>query len=340
MIEQHVGIWLWEGPAPGLSRLDYPGLVAFNAGSAIGAPIFFALAGAGTAMLCHRRPGPGLDGILVRRGLLLYAFGIAVNLATPSWFSWGSFFALHMMGVGVALAPLWRRMSDRGLLGLMALVLALTPLVQYWLQTPEDLWNSHMRDVDLPGGALRLAFIESQYSLLPWISTYLAGFFAGRAIERGTLRPVVRLGTALFLVGAVGHGAVWLFGASEPDLLWRAFRLKLGWFPPSIAIVTLLLGPALWIIAAAVRRDERRPLPDDHPLVTLGRISLTVFVIHAPLFRELSRPVGIWSALEAGPTLAVIAVFTAVCVLFSRWWSRHGYRYGAEWLMRRLADKS
>jgi uncharacterized membrane protein len=338
MIEQHVGIWLWKGPELGMSRMDYPGLVAFNAGSAIGAPIFFALAGAGTAMLCHRRPGPGLDASLVRRGLLLYAFGLFVNLATPSWFSWGSFFALHMMGVGVALAPLWRRISDRALVGLALAILFVTPLVQWWLQTPEDLSNPRMRDTTMPGGALRLVFIESQYSLLPWLSTYLVGFFTGRCIERGDLRPVMRLGAVIFAIAIAGHAAVWLTGAEEPDLLWRAFRFKLGWFPPSLFIVMGLLGPALWIIAAAARRDARRPLADDHPLVTLGRISLTVFIVHAPLFRELSRPLGLWSALEAGPTLMAIALFTIVCLVLSRWWSRRGYRYGAEWLMRKLAD--
>jgi uncharacterized membrane protein len=238
----------------------------------------------------------------------------------------------------VALAPVWRRITDRSLVTLALLVLALTPVVQWWLGTPDDLTNPRMRDTTMPGGALRLVFTESQYSLLPWISTYLAGFFTGRCIERGDLRPVVRLGTVLLVIAAVGHLAVWVTGAEEPDLLWRAFRFKLGWFPPSLTIVMGLLGPALWIIAAAVKRDARRPLPDDHPLVTLGRISLTVFIVHAPLFRELSRPLGLWSALSPGPTLVAIATFTVVCLVLSRWWSRRGYRWGAEWLMRVLAD--
>jgi uncharacterized membrane protein len=181
--------------------------------------------------------------------------------------------------------------------------------------------------------------VESQYPLFPWLSTFLAGFWAGRAIERGALRELWILGAILVAFGACGHLAVHLTGAEEPDVLWRAFRLKLGWFPPSLAIVTLLLGPTLWIIAAAVRRHERRPLAPDHVLVTLGRISLTVFVLHAPLFRELSRPLGLWSALAPGPTLAVIAGFTVFCVFLSRWWHRHGYRYGAEWLLRRVADR-
>ncbi len=339
MIEQHLGIWLWRGPDPGMTRLDYPVLVAFNAGSAIGAPMFYALSGAGTALLLQRTSGPGTDAMLVRRGALLYAFGVLVNLLTPSWFSWGSFFALHMMGVGIMLAPIWRRISDRALLVVTAAILAATPFVAAWLELPEDLTNPEMRDVSLPGGALRLAFAGSQYSLVPWLSTFVLGYWAGRAIVRGALREIVVVGSVVFAIGALGVVLVWITGASEPELLWRAFRLKLGWFPPAISIIALLLGPVLWIIAWAVRREARAPMRADHPLVTLGRVSLTVFVIHAPLFRELSRPLGIWSTLSPAATLLVIAAFTIACLLGSRWWARHDYRFGAEWLMRKLADR-
>jgi uncharacterized membrane protein len=339
MIEQHVGIWLWRGPDEGMTRMDYPLLVAFNAGSAIGAPMFYVLAGVGTALLCRRSDTAGLDGMLLRRGAMLYGFGMLVNLLSPSWFSWGSFFALHMMGVGIMLAPVWRRISDRALLGAVAVILAVTPLVHAWLELPEDLTNAEMRDVELPGGALRLMLAGSQYSLLPWLSTYVIGFWAGRAIARGAVRELTRVGLALFAVGALGVAAVWLTGASEPELLWRAFRLKLGWFPPPVSIITLLLAPTLWIIAWAVRREQRAPMRADHPLVTLGRISLTVFIVHAPLFRELSRPLGLWSALTPGPTLLVIAAFTLACLWCSRWWSRYDYRFGAEWLMRTIADR-
>ena len=128
-------------------------------GSAIGAPMFYVLSGVGTALLCSRtrRSARELDAALVRRGLVLYGFGMLVNLLTPSWFSWGSFFALHMMGVGIMLAPLWRRMSSGALLGVVELVLAATPLVQAWVDTPAELTNPEMCDLSQPGGALRLA---------------------------------------------------------------------------------------------------------------------------------------------------------------------------------------
>jgi uncharacterized membrane protein YeiB len=71
-------------------------------------------------------------------------------------------------------------------------------------------------------------------------------------------------------------------------------------------------------------------------MVTLGRASLTIFLIHVWLFRELSRPLRIWSALDVGPTLATIAAFIVVSAYATRAWSRVGYRGGAEWLLRRL----
>ncbi len=339
MIHQHVGVWLWRGPDPGQTRFDYPFLVAFNAFVVFLLPVLFALSGVGAAMMCRRADRSGLDGQLVRRGLVLYAFGIAVNLATPSWFSWGSFFALHLMGTGIALAPLWRRLSDGWLWAAAAACLVALPLLQLWLETPAELSNEEMRDTSLPGGALRLAIVGSQYSIVPWMSTFLLGFWSGREILAGRLRPIVQMGCAVFLVGAIGFLALIVTDAAEPSLLWLGFRLHVGWFPPSVAIVALLLGPGLAILAGAAKLQPRWNLADDHPLVTLGRISLTVFIIHAPLFRELSRPVGIWSALGPGPTMVVIAGFTAVAVFASRAWARVDYRYGAEWWMRAVADR-
>lgn len=112
MIEQHVGVWLWRGPDPGTIRADYPFLVAFNAIGGYGAPLFIGLAGLGSALMCAANK-PNVDQVLVRRGVALMGFGLLLNLITPSWFSWGSWFALHLMGFSMALAPLWRRQIGR-----------------------------------------------------------------------------------------------------------------------------------------------------------------------------------------------------------------------------------
>jgi uncharacterized membrane protein YeiB len=89
---------------------------------------------------------------------------------------------------------------------------------------------------------------------------------------------------------------------------------------------------------AAVAVSPRWSLDDANPLVTVGRASLTVFFIHVPLFRELSRPLGLWSNLGTAAALSIVFGFIALSLVLSRIWQRHGYRYGAEWLLRRLAD--
>jgi hypothetical protein len=58
------------------------------------------------------------------------------------------------------------------------LVLVATVAGQHALATPIMLDNVRMRDVSLPGGVFRLAVLESQFPIFPWLSFYLAGFVA------------------------------------------------------------------------------------------------------------------------------------------------------------------
>lgn len=338
MIEQHVGIWLWRGPGPDLTRADYPGLVAFNAFGGYGAPLFIGLAGIGSALMCAAGK-PNVDRILVRRGLALMGFGLLLNLVTPSWFSWGSWFALHLMGFSMALAPLWRRLSDRGLVAAMLVTMAVTPLVQAWLQTPDELYNHRMRDTGLPGGALRLAVAEGQYPILPWMAVFIAGFLAGRWIHAGHPRRLLTLGAATLGGLGVGYLTLRALGDAAPPTLDRAFRITLGFFPASLSVVGFMLAAAMIGIGLALVATTRRQPADNHPLVTLGRASLSIFLLHVWLFREASRPLGLWSALPPLWTLVAIALFAVVCAVATRAWQNVGYRYGAEWALRAIGGR-
>ncbi|MCH9680663.1 MAG: DUF1624 domain-containing protein [Deltaproteobacteria bacterium] len=335
MIEQHVGIWLWRGLARGETQLDHPFLVGFNALGGMAAPLFVSLAGVGSALFVAAGR-PRTDITLVRRGVVLMLFGTALNFMTPSWFSWGSWFVLHMMGFAMAMAPVWRRLSTRVLLLGCVAVLVATVAVQLWLPTPIPLTNPRMRDVSMVGGPLRLALAEGQFPILPWLCFYLAGFCAGRWIKAGAYGRVALLGLAFLAVGGLGRLLVYEVGIDNP-WLQRAFELHLGFYPASVAIVGLLLGGALLLIALVSWSETRRRIGDNHPLVTLGRISLTLLMLHVVLFREASRPIEWWRNLSAEFTLAVIFSFVVVALLFSRWWQRSGYRFGAEWLLRKIA---
>ncbi|MEZ4453936.1 MAG: DUF418 domain-containing transporter [Nannocystaceae bacterium] len=338
MMEQHMGVWLWSGANHGGAPTA---LVAFNALGGAAAPLFVTLAGVGTS-LSLRRPGRG-DALLIRRGLTILAFGYLLSWATPSWFTLRSWFVLHMMGAAMALAPIWRRLGERALLALAALVLAVTPALQHWLDTP-SLSNDRMAlkpPFDhLAGGHLRVALVEGQFPVFPWLTMFLVGVVVGRWLAAGEVAKVRRLalivlslGTGLALLG----GALPELGVPRTPLLQRIVGVPLGFFPATVAILALLQGVVLWLVTLAAAIEARSPLRADGPLVCLGRVSLTLLLVHVVVFRELSRDVGLWRGLDAPATLAVIGLWTILCAVIARVWRRSGYRFGAEWLLRTIA---
>lgn len=337
MIEQHLGVWLWRGPDPGLGRTDYPLLIGFNALGGGAAPLFVTLAGVGSALFCAT-DRPRADATLINRGLVLIGFGLVLNLSAPSWFSWGSWFVLHMMGFAIMLTPLWRRLPNRALLTALVAVLVVTVVTQNLLDTPIRLTNPRMRNLDLPGGPLRLALAEGQFPILPWLAFFLGGFVAGRWIAVDRRGAIASLGIAMLTSGAVlATMYVALIPPARSNLLVRAFRVRLGFYPASVAFVAMLLGAVLLAIVIGLAIDRRRRLSDRGPLVTLGRASLTLLMIHVPLFREATRPLQLWRSVSAPAALTTIVGFLVICWLLTRAWQRVGYRYGAEWLLRKIA---
>jgi fucose 4-O-acetylase-like acetyltransferase len=98
-----------------------------------------------------------------------------------------------------------------------------------------------------------------------------------------------------------------------------------------------LLAIALAAIAGFAALDARGAFGPRHPLVCLGRASLTLLLLHVWLFREVSRPLGLWQANDAPTALAILLGFVVVATVAARAWARIDYRYGAEWCLRRLA---
>ncbi len=339
MVEQHMGVWLWSGVRRAKLVEHWP-LVGFNALGGAAAPTFITVAGVGTSLLVARYVGAGLDGLLIRRGLVLIGLGMLLNLLSPSWFSWGSWFVLHLMGFAIATAPVWRRLSSPVLLIIAAAIIAAAPFVQHALGTPPMLTNDRMRDLSVPGSPLRLWLAEGQFPIVPWLGPFLVGMVAGRAVHHGRIRDLAVLAGVPLAIGSCGV-FVWrvVHDADRTALVNRAFGLALGFFPASITIVALLLGVALLLLAATLLLGRRFNIGEGNPLVCLGRASLTLLLIHVPLFRDWTRPVGLWQSLPAGATLAAIAGFLSLAFVAATAWRRIDYRYGAEWLLRSLSGR-
>lgn len=346
MIEQHLGVWLWRGPEGGKSMFDYPGLLTFNALGGGAAPLFVTLAGIGSALMAaayldrDRQP----DRTMVLRGLAVMGFGYLLSLLTPSWFTWRTWFVLHLMGFGMVLGPLWRRIPTWLLICVAASLLVATPFVQRWLETPASLhnprmagWLSKARGEVLPWAALRIAVAEGQFPIFPWLAFFVGGVAAGRWIREDRPGRVAIFGGAALALG--GLFAVGYHVLKIPFMVanWRTFRVPVPFFPASPTFVLLLLGVVCIAVAVAVRIERGRELSPRGPLVALGRSSLTLLLLHVVMFREWTRPIGMWQALGATESLVVLLTFTVVAAFAARAWQRVDYRYGAEWLLRKVA---
>jgi uncharacterized membrane protein len=343
MIEQHLGVWLWRGLRPGESMAeDYLGLMIFNALGGGAAPAFVTLAGIGSSLLAIARTARGQnpDKTLLLRGLAVLGFGYLLSFLTPSWFTWQSWFVLHLMGLGMLLTPLLRRLPTTAVLGLALAVLGATGFVQVALDVPLALDNDYMsgRSPHSPREwtALRIMLAEGQFPIFPWFAFYLAGLACGRWIASGELERIWMLAGGLAACASVGL----VLGLMHPiatSVAGRSSVLSVPFFPASPTLVSLLLVVVLLGIWAMMAWDRRRPLRDDNPIVTLGRASLTLLILHVWLFREATRPIGVWQALDIGPAFAVLIGFLLIATVGARLWQRADYRFGAEWLLRKLA---
>ena len=340
MMEQHIGVWLWESFASPAQLKKYPVFVSFNGLGGGAAPLFISLAGMGVSLFAASRgaSAAGVDATLVRRGVGVMAFGLLLNLLTPSWFSAGSWFVLHLMGLGILLGPLWRRLPTAALLTLAVLILATTAGVQEWLDTPRHLPNSRLRDTGMPGGVLRLALAEGQFPVLPWLALFLEGVVLGRWIAAERWRAGwILTGTSL----ALGAGLSLLFAlggdAFHEGLLWRLTRMDGTFYPCSPSYILLIGGLVTLVTWAVLARERRRGMSPQNPLVPLGRASLSLLLLHVLLFRELGRYVGLWSAFPAPQAFAGTLLAIGTFWLLTLLWQRVNYRFGAEWLLRKLA---
>ena len=344
MIEQHLGVWLWSGPAKGETMAhNYMGLLVFNALGGGAAPAFVTLAGIGSSLLAgsRERRGQNPDKSLILRGLAVMGFGYLLSFITPSWFTWQSWFVLHLMGFGMLLTPLLRRLPTVGLLALALLVLGLSGVVQAKIGTPLRLDNAYMsgRSMRSPEHwrALRIAVAEGQFPIFPWFSFFLAGLACGRFVGEGKLARIGALAGGVAALGLIGVAARSLLHPALGTMVWRTTALNVPFFPASPTLVALLLAAVLLGIWIVMAWDRRWPLREQSVLVTLGRSSLTLLLLHVWLFREATRPIEVWQALEVRPAMLVLGSFVLLAALAARQWQRVDYRYGAEWLLRKLA---
>jgi len=336
MVEQHLGFWLWESPGSLRSRLSaYPLFVGFNGLGGLAAPFFITLSGAGASFLASKHENP--DIIFLKRGFGVIILGYILNIVTPSWFSYGSWYVLHLIGFALFITPVIRRLPFPFLLILIVCIIILTVLTQNWLQTPHFLGNRRMRNTGMPGGIFRLALAEGQFPVLPWLAFYISGFAAGRKIQAGHYSYLLKAGSLIiFSAGLLSCAGLSGFRfASLPGCV-RIFRFTPNFYPAFVPVTLLLIALPLFFMWIFLFIDRKNYFSGDNPLVCTGRVSLSVLFIHVVLVREASVRLGFWKTFSAWETFIVEAAVISVFVIGAVKWRHSGYRYGAEWLLRKL----
>lgn len=344
MIQQHLGVWFWVGAPPGQTKFDFPGLLAFNALGGGAAPMFIILAGIGCSLLGVRRSS-GVPRTLVIRGIVLMGFGYLLSILTPSWFSWRTWFVLHLMGFGMVAASVLYRRSVRTLMVIAAAIIVAAPLLQSALDTPNYFNNARMvghansiiGGPILPGGHLRLAAVEGQFPIFPWLGLFLVGLAAGQWIVQERFAVLLKVGLAGVALGLLMM-ALYFGGADFAQQARRVFGMNIPFFPSTVAFVLAIGGLCLAVIGGVLMWERRHSLKEGGPLVSLGRASLTLLLLHVWFFREV-RPFGLWRVLEPAEVFLAVVLVLVICAVLAQLWRRIDYRYGAEWLLRTAAKR-
>lgn len=325
MIQQHLGVWLFD--LAHNWRAVRAGWGALNATGGAAAPLFVLLVGVGLT-LGEKQSSASL----ARRGIVLFLFGVLLNLLTPSWLAPFSFYVLHLLGAVLVLGPLLRRLPDAALLASIACVLALSVILRHLLHTPLALTNAQLSDSSEAFGPLRLAFAEGQFPLLPWLGFALVGVWAGRRLQDPS--ALASAGSLWLALGLLLRAPALLApAATRKGVL--ALVTRFSFFPASPVFVCVLLGVTLLLLAAFVLLERRGKFKGLGWLVPLGRASLTLLFVHVLLFREGAARLGVERSLDALPTLGVIALVLGAAAFLTARWSRSGYAYGLEWWLRR-----
>jgi uncharacterized membrane protein len=333
MIEQHLGIWLWKEY---YKLFDHPFMLCFNGLGGFSAPVFITVAGIGCSFLHFRHEKS--DRTLILRGLAIVFFGYLLNILTPSWFSIGSWYVLQMIGLAVILSPLFRRLPSPVLIFLVFTVLVATVCIQNSLDTPLKISSRRMGDVTLSGGVFRLALAEGHFPVFPWLSPFLAGILTGRWLINKKLRNILFLASACLCTGLF-LSAFNLLGfefASAGPLL-RACRILPRFYPALPPIILLLTALVLFSMVMITLFESKRKFGPFNPLVCLGRSSLTLLIIHVVIFRELSQYFHFWRIFSFEETLLIILGTLAIFAVLAGMWRKFNYRFGAEWLLRKIA---
>lgn len=316
MLEVHLGFW-WAKSLPQDNALVAAGTML----GGMAAPLFFVLAGAGLSLSREREPGHFVRRSVLR-GAALLLVGILftfIEQAVYGPFGWG---VLQCIGLSVIIcAPLLmvpkhgRVVLGIGLIGAAAL---LRPL----LGVPDLLYSDQMMAVGSVADYLRNMLVSGFFPVLPWLGFMLMGTTIGGSVaaSEGRAGPRADSGllTALMMLLA--------------GILLTVYGIRPEFFPASLSFSLLACGIVLLAIPLFLSADIGKP----GPLADLGRVSLTIFIVHHLVGHEAFRALGLLHSFDLPTTLSLVLAAWALALAAGWAWARVDFRGSLERALSRL----
>jgi len=278
------------------------------------------------------------DWASVKRGAVVVLYGYLLNIFTPSWFVLGSWFVLHMIGFSIMTTPLVRRLPNLLLIGLTIAILGISVLAQEVLQTPPVTGNAHMNNTRLAGGLLRIILFEGHFPIFPWYAFFLGGAFLARLLSVEKIKSLLILSAGLLAIaGLFVLLSSYSFAKAEPFRRMLSVNL---YFYPMHPFVFILCYPLI-IIGFLLFRwfDAWQPFLPDNPLNSLGKATLSIYFCHIVLFKWLQAQ-GLLPSFGTAGVFSINAAIIVVLTIAAHFWSKTGFRYGLEWLLRKLVPST
>lgn len=336
MVQQHTGYWFWQsGGNIGSLITKYPVMVIMNGLGGLAAPLFIALAGAGTTLSFTAGKN---DRTIFLRGLLLIVFGYLLNLLTPGWFAPWSWYVLHLIGLCMCLSPFLRRLNATILFITAFIIVASSVCLLSYYGMPRYFSNSFMRGTCSAAGILKLAAFSGNFPVFPWMALFISGMACGRWINSGRHINIIKTASVFLLTALllflVKQGSFHFFNNAWGH---RLLMVNLYMYPAYPVQFLALSAVTLLLIHSLLAAGTKYSFSKSNIIVLLGRASLSIFIIHIVVIRNFMSSSGLWQSFSAAATLLLQLAVIAVIMMLVYFWNRIEFRYGFEWILRRVA---
>ncbi|MDG4862330.1 DUF418 domain-containing protein [Streptomyces sp. T-3] len=194
-----------------------------------------------------------------------------------------------------------------------------------------------------PGPGLTDLFLTGSHSALSWLPFVIAGMAVAR-LDLAYTAIRVRLAVTGAITAVIGYGASWLLRQTVPEIAsagspgladhdaFAAPAWPAAVLPPRETTLSVLgnTGVAVLVLVACLAACDRMPYLRRlaYPVIAVGAMSLTAFVLHAVAL-------GLLRINERGTALQALFTFIAVIMMFAVSWSQHFRRGPFESLLTR-----